>query len=53
MREAFPRGLSREAIAFRFARGGDATADPRMKAKTHDRFADAEAMGLLSWGAVS
>jgi len=53
MREAFPRGLRREAIAFRFARGGDATADPRMKAKTHGRFADAEAMGLLSWRAVS
>ena len=45
MREAFPRGLRRETIAFRFARSGDATADPRMKAKMHDRFADAEAMG--------
>ena len=53
MREAFPRGLRREAIAFRFARGGDVAADPRMQAKTHDRFADAEAMGLLSWGAAS
>ena len=53
MREAFPRGLRREAIAFRFARSGDAAVDPRMKAKMHDRFADAEAMGLLSWCAVS